>query len=513
MNSCENNIWFVVELCESIKAVKMELANFELYSSVPHEFRVTMSNVYPAKEKDWALFGQFKAENDRSVQTFATDGQGVFGKYARVEILSHHGNEQLCLVSHFKMFGVSEIDLLGGDDDDDDDDPETAETGLEDSTFEEELTTTATPPKANGIVSFLKEKVDETIERFVGVFRPRRDDAELISTALNESSLSGNTLAHQVQCPDCDRERYREVYFILASEFDVLSRTLRISSLTRSLEEGVCDSLGFKVPPVPSAVCAASLVSEFYRTLFGSSRTMALCNVMAITRKELPRVLVQAEHTSPSCESPRNDLDAQPETNTKVGTGTDQVQKPPDDQSSSALNSGVTKGDTDSGVSSGTTPDSKASIDDDKIQIEGHDSPTVKKDSDAKSGATSVPPAPTGQHPSKNRGNPAADLKDPPPVVHVEPVVKDGPASPPGAAPPSSPSEKVEPPSLPSAPTTSARDTPWQKLSNKIKVYCYLYIFNSEACQANRFLNFFPDSGAKRDIKHRLLGRAERALP
>ena len=84
LNKCSDKAWFVVELCESIKAFRLELANFELYSSVPNEFRVTMGNSYPARsEKDWAVFGHFNAEDDRSVQTFASP-EGVFGKYAKV---------------------------------------------------------------------------------------------------------------------------------------------------------------------------------------------------------------------------------------------------------------------------------------------------------------------------------------------------------------------------------------------------------------------------------------------
>ena len=31
--------FFVIELCESIKALKVQIANFELYSSSPKEFR------------------------------------------------------------------------------------------------------------------------------------------------------------------------------------------------------------------------------------------------------------------------------------------------------------------------------------------------------------------------------------------------------------------------------------------------------------------------------------------
>ena len=311
MNKCTDQIWFVVELCESIKAVKMELANFELYSSVPHEFRVTMSNTYPPKEKDWALFGQFRAENDRSVQTFQAEGGGVFGKYARVEVLSHHGEEHFCLVSHFKMFGVSEIELLGGDDDDDDDEEEPVTVGGEDSTFEEGLTSPEESSKgnSNGIVSYIKEKVDETIERFVGVFRPRRDDAELMSTALNETSLSGNTLAYRVVCPDCHRDRYREVYFFLASNFAQFRRALELSSLRRSMEEGICQSLGFHQLESTSATCSASLLSDFYRTLFGSSRTVALCNVIALERRVLKRAAGEKDHHLLSSTSQRNDCE------------------------------------------------------------------------------------------------------------------------------------------------------------------------------------------------------------
>ena len=89
-------------MCENIKALKMELANFELYSSVPHEFKVWLSNSY---DKDWALFGHFHAEDTRDVQVFHAKDT-VYGKYAKVEILSSHGSEHFCIVSHFRIFGI-----------------------------------------------------------------------------------------------------------------------------------------------------------------------------------------------------------------------------------------------------------------------------------------------------------------------------------------------------------------------------------------------------------------------
>ena len=96
--------WFVVELCESVKAVKLQIANFELYSSSPHQFRVWIGNMFPARDKDWTgkyspligshktflisdwliEFGTFHYEDVRSIQTF-TNEVGVVGKYAKVE--------------------------------------------------------------------------------------------------------------------------------------------------------------------------------------------------------------------------------------------------------------------------------------------------------------------------------------------------------------------------------------------------------------------------------------------
>ena len=163
LNKCTDKGWFVVELCESMKAWKIELANFELFSSGPHEFRVSMVDTYPAREKDWALFGEFSAADDRSVQSF--DGEGVFGKFAKVEILSHHGSEHYCPVSLFRIFGISEIELMGVDEEEDEEDVHHGLAADDEIGLDEK--------KGSGIVNYIKEKVDATINRVVGVFRPK----------------------------------------------------------------------------------------------------------------------------------------------------------------------------------------------------------------------------------------------------------------------------------------------------------------------------------------------------
>ena len=133
LNKCTDQAWFVVELCENIKAFKIEIANFELYSSVPKEFRVSMSNVLSAnRESDWRLFGEFQLEDSKEIQAFTTPDDGVFGKYVKVEILSHHGNEHYCPVSLFKIYGISEMELI--DDDDTLENPSDSDVDIPDAT-------------------------------------------------------------------------------------------------------------------------------------------------------------------------------------------------------------------------------------------------------------------------------------------------------------------------------------------------------------------------------------------
>ena len=107
LNPCKAKIWFVIELCEIIEATQIELANYELYSSTPKEFTVYFSDAYPAP--DWKPIGHFTATDSRSLQTFDLNQVG-FGKYIRVELNSHYGNEHYCVISEVKVFGASMVD-------------------------------------------------------------------------------------------------------------------------------------------------------------------------------------------------------------------------------------------------------------------------------------------------------------------------------------------------------------------------------------------------------------------
>ncbi|XP_017043819.2 SUN domain-containing ossification factor isoform X2 [Drosophila ficusphila] len=109
LSTCENRIWFVVELCEAIQAQKVDMANFELFSSSPKNFTVAVSKRFPTRE--WSNVGRFAAEDKRTVQTFELHPY-LFGKFVRVEISSHYAKEHFCPLSLFRVFGTSEYEAF-----------------------------------------------------------------------------------------------------------------------------------------------------------------------------------------------------------------------------------------------------------------------------------------------------------------------------------------------------------------------------------------------------------------
>lgn len=82
LSPCTDRIWFIVELCDSIQAQRVELANFELFSSPLKSVSVSVSNRFPARE--WTLAGHFDAKSERDIQNFELKDVALFGKFVRV---------------------------------------------------------------------------------------------------------------------------------------------------------------------------------------------------------------------------------------------------------------------------------------------------------------------------------------------------------------------------------------------------------------------------------------------
>ncbi|KAL4634949.1 SUN domain-containing ossification factor isoform X2 [Arapaima gigas] len=107
LNPCSTKIWFVIELCEPIQVKQLDIANFELFSSTPKDFLVSISDRYPTSK--WIKLGTFHARDERTVQSFPLDEQ-LYAKYVKVELISHFGSEHFCPLSLIRVFGTSMVE-------------------------------------------------------------------------------------------------------------------------------------------------------------------------------------------------------------------------------------------------------------------------------------------------------------------------------------------------------------------------------------------------------------------
>ncbi|XP_043085683.1 SUN domain-containing ossification factor-like [Puntigrus tetrazona] len=111
LNPCNNKIWFIIELCQPIQIKQLDIANFEIFSSNPKDFLVSISDRYPNKK--WVKLGTFHARDERAVQSFPLDEHlfakyiKIFTKYIKVELLSHFGSEHFCPLSLIRVYGTS----------------------------------------------------------------------------------------------------------------------------------------------------------------------------------------------------------------------------------------------------------------------------------------------------------------------------------------------------------------------------------------------------------------------
>lgn len=60
--------YVVVELCEDIRIDTVQLANFEFFSGVFKDFRVSVAKTYTMDAEGWTVAGSYRAKNVRGVQ-------------------------------------------------------------------------------------------------------------------------------------------------------------------------------------------------------------------------------------------------------------------------------------------------------------------------------------------------------------------------------------------------------------------------------------------------------------
>ena len=58
----------IVELCEDIRIDTIQLANFEFFSGIFKDFRVSVAHAYTSDGNGWVIVGDYTAKNVRGVQ-------------------------------------------------------------------------------------------------------------------------------------------------------------------------------------------------------------------------------------------------------------------------------------------------------------------------------------------------------------------------------------------------------------------------------------------------------------
>lgn len=231
LSPCTNRIWFVVELCEAIQAEKIELANFELFSSSPKNFTVAVSNRFPTR--DWSNVGRFIAADQRNIQSFNLHPH-LFGKFVRVDIYSHYNSEHFCPVSLFRVYGTSEFEAFeteNRDHDDVGDDLDDEDTNVAQNKEKTDILTSA----GNVVMSIVKKAAEVLVKPSSA---NKTEDKDEIT---KENVYACWTLTEPFHCKICRTEFVESVNYLLKSNYLDLSRLLKNEVLKKDMNSSnVC---------------------------------------------------------------------------------------------------------------------------------------------------------------------------------------------------------------------------------------------------------------------------------
>ncbi|CAL7933858.1 unnamed protein product [Xylocopa violacea] len=317
LNTCTSRIWFVVELCEAIQAKKIELANFELFSSSPKDFLVYISDRFPTR--DWSPVGQFTAKDIKDIQSFALQPQ-LFGKFIKVELQTYYGSEHFCPISLFCAYGTSEFEVLetetenqiqmqthtNADDEEDSDEEEI----LNDEDGE--------PPRnlfgsaRDAVLSIMKKAAEVLVKSSDVTYNNITNIQQSIdnSNILEDSFLSCTTPRYTILCNNCSDEKFAKIFELISCKEQQLNQMLDIDLVNRTLRQSqLCKSYGVEFETF--AKRETTQTNEKIRSVnkydqsdekFGSTKNFhltfitsilkseyiaALCNILAIKERKV----------------------------------------------------------------------------------------------------------------------------------------------------------------------------------------------------------------------------------
>lgn len=280
LNTCTSRIWFIVELCEAIQAKKIDLANFELFSSSPKDFTVSVSDRFPSR--DWSSVGQFTAKDERDIQSFNLHPH-LFGKFIKVELLSHYGSEHFCPISLFRVYGTSEFEVLETEDqaqniNDDDDDDETLDS------YNGEPTNNLFGSARDAVISIVK-KAAEVLGKSGDSNRTEKQETN--STKYTPLINTCTTPSRIVVCDNCSEVMFGTVYELLSCKSEHLKRILDIKVVSHMLyNSDICNRYGLNFLTKTSEKFT-NIYSHYVINFFPPKYQAALCNLLAVIENKV----------------------------------------------------------------------------------------------------------------------------------------------------------------------------------------------------------------------------------
>jgi hypothetical protein len=100
---CQSERFVTIELCEEIVVDQVEIANYEFFSSMFKELKLSIIDQYPSGT--WRDLDQFQANNTRSLQRFDVSNPKTWSKYLRIDFKDYYGNEFFCPISSIRVHG------------------------------------------------------------------------------------------------------------------------------------------------------------------------------------------------------------------------------------------------------------------------------------------------------------------------------------------------------------------------------------------------------------------------
>jgi hypothetical protein len=113
LTECDKPVWFVLELCETIKILRFETDNYELYSGGPKLLSVSVADKHSSHRRDWLHIGNFTLSGHKKMaEAFRNSSAEVFARFVWVDVLANYDEEHYCTMTSFRVFGISEYEYL-----------------------------------------------------------------------------------------------------------------------------------------------------------------------------------------------------------------------------------------------------------------------------------------------------------------------------------------------------------------------------------------------------------------